>query len=44
MSAPRISPEMAPLLKKAVDECTASPTAAIEIMRRIAGADGVRPG
>ena len=44
MSAPRISPEMAPLLKKAVDESRTSPTAAIDLLRRIASEDGVQSG
>lgn len=44
MSAPRISPEMAPLLKKAVDESETSPSAAIEVMRRIAIEDGIHSG
>lgn len=41
MKAPRIAPEMAPLLKQAVDESRASPAAAIEMLRRMAADDSV---
>lgn len=44
MSAPRISPEMAPMLKKAVEESETSPSAAIEMMRRISIEDGIHSG
>ena len=44
MSAPRISPEMAPLLKKAVQESETSPAAAIEVVRRISIEDGIHSG
>lgn len=43
MNAPRISPEMAPLLKEAVDNCLEQPTAAIDLMRRITTSDSVHP-
>lgn len=44
MSAPRISPEMAPLLKKAVDESQNSPAAAIELVLQISIKDGIHSG
>ncbi|HEX8469836.1 MAG TPA: BLUF domain-containing protein [Brevundimonas sp.] len=44
MTAPRIAPEMEPAIRKAVAESRSSPTAAIEMMRRIAMEDGIHSG
>ena len=40
MNAPSISPGMAPVLKRAIDDCQDAPTAAIELLRRITVSDG----